>query len=134
VPTHLTSARTGERVEDTFNGIIARAVTAILDARKKTQASQALRKRILGAIAQRDAHGMSKGEVIEAFKGTDAKLVMEELDNLVQMQLLSGDEVGAGAFAATDSLPITFRFQVTPAGRKAAAESSDLDQVIDEAT
>ncbi len=131
-PTVVTSALTGQGVEEAFNGIIARSVDLLVETRHKAQANRLLRHRILSAIARREAHGMSKGELIEAFKSTDPKVVMEELDNLLALELIQQEEYGSMASVNAESIPVTFRFTITPAGVKAATEPEGEDIVVDD--
>lgn len=131
-PSYITSARTGQGVDGVFNEIIARTVDHRLDARRQAQANRILRHRILSAIAHRESLGMSKREVIEAFKATDPKIVMEELDNLVALELILQAGTAPMAFVKTESIPVTYRFSITPAGRKVAAEPETEELVVDE--
>jgi len=132
VPTHVTSALTGQAVEEAFNGIIARTVDRLLEKRQKSQANRVLRHRLLASIARRQSQGMSKGELIEAFKSTDPKIVMEELDNLVALELVQQTEYGPGQGVRTESIPVTFHFAATEAGLRAAQEPESEDLVVDE--
>jgi small GTP-binding protein len=132
VPTHLTSARTGQGVEPAFNQIIARTVDSLLDARRKDQANRALRLQILSAIANREKGGLSKKDLLEAFKGKDPKDILGELSNLVSLDLVEQKESGEKAFVQFDSIPVTFRFTLTGAGRKAVADPQAADAIIDE--
>ncbi len=75
---------------------------------------------------------MSKGELIEAFKSTDPKIVMEELDNLVALELVQQVEYGPGQAVRTESIPVTFHFTATEAGLKVAQEPESEDLVVDE--
>ena len=136
VPTHVTSARTGQGVEQAFNQIIARTVDSLLDARRREQANRALRLQILSAIARREssreASGLSKKDLLEAFKGTEPKVVLQELSNLLQLDLIEQKESGEKAFVQFEAIPVTFRFTLTPAGRKAAADPQAVDLIVDE--
>lgn len=128
----LTSALTGQGVEEAFNGIITRAVDGIMGNRHKAQVNRLLRHRILSAVLKRDTQGMSKADVIEAFKSTDPRIVMEELDNLLALDLIVLDECGPTSSATAESVPVTYHFSITPSGRKVALEPEGEDLVIDE--
>ncbi len=132
VPTILTSAMNGQGVEDAFNGIIGRAVDHLLETRQRSQANRLLRHRILALIARRENEAMSKGELIGAFKGTDPKIVMDELDNLVILGLLEQAEYGPDTSVKTGSIPVSFHFRLTETGRKAATEPESEELVVDE--
>lgn len=131
-PTTLTSALTGQGVEDAFNGLITRAVDHLLATRERSQANRVLRHRILTSIARRENLAMTKGELIGLFKSTDPKVVMEELDTLVALELLEQQEYAPGDPVKTESIPVSFHFRLTEAGEKAAAEPESEDLVVDE--
>jgi len=131
-PSTITSARTGQGVEQTFSGLIARTVDRFLESQRKAQANRLLRQGILSAIAYRESVGMSKREIIEAFKSTDPKDVMQEVDNLVALKLIQPEADDSETFAKTEAIPVTSRFLITDAGRKAVAEPEAADSVIDE--
>ncbi len=132
VPTTITSAMTGQGVEEAFNGIIARTVDHLLEKRRKSQVNRLLRHRLLASIAHRESQGMSKGELIEAFKNTDPRIVMEELDTLMTLELIQQAEYGPGTSVHTESIPVSFHFTITDAGRKVASEPESEDLIVDE--
>ncbi len=122
VSTQMTSARTGQGVEEAFNQIILRSVEGILEGQKRAASRESLRYSLLAAIARKEITGRSKGDLIGAFKAWDPKIVMEELDNLVQLGLIQPAEYTAATFADTQSIPVTSHFTITPAGKEAAAK------------
>ncbi len=128
----MTSARTGVGVEDAFNKTILRAVEAILEGQKAAAAREDLRHQILSAVAHRAITGRSKGDLIGAFKSWDPKVVMEEIDNLVDLGLLSPAEYTAGTFVDTASVPVTAHFTATEEGKKAVLSPPSQDFVVDE--
>lgn len=132
VPSVVTSALSGQGVAEAFDGIIGRAVDHLMETRRKVQANQLLRHRILLAVAGRESKGISKGEVIEAFKTADPKVVMEELNNLVALELIQQKEYGPETRMDAEALPITCHFTATPAGLKTAKESGAEDLVVDD--
>ncbi len=122
VTTQMTSARTGQGVEEAFNQIILRSVEGILDGQKRAASRESLRYSLLAAIARKAITGRSKGDLIGAFKTWDPKIVMEELDNLVDLGLIQPVEYTAVTFVDTQSIPVTSHFTITPAGKEAAAK------------
>lgn len=131
-PTMVTSARTGHGVEEAFNRVILRAVEGILETQKKAQSREGLRYQILAAIAHKEATGRTKGEIIEAFKSWDPKLVMEELDTLVELGLIQPAEYNPATFVDTQSIPVTSHFTITAEGKTAAESPRARDLVVGE--
>ncbi len=132
VSTQMTSAKTGQGVEEAFNQVILRSVEGILDAQKRAAAREDLRYRILAAIAHREDTGRSKGALIDAFKTWDPKVVMEEIDNLVDLRLIQPVEYTAETFVNTQSIPVASHFTITSAGKEAAAKPQTRRLVVDE--
>lgn len=130
VTTKMTSALTGQGVEETFNEIILRSVEGILAGQERAASRESLRYRILAAIAHKDITGRSKGEIIEAFKTLDPKVVMAELDTLVELGLITPVEYTAATFVDTKSIPVTSHFTITPAGKEAVAAPRPRKLVI----
>ncbi len=117
VSTVVTSAKTGERVEEAFNGIILRAVEGILQGLEQDESREGLRRDVLTAIAYREITGRSKGDLIGAFKSWEPQIVMEELDNLVELGLIRPMEYTAATFVDTKSIPVTSHFTITEEGK-----------------
>ncbi len=130
VTTIMTSARTGQGVEDAFNGIILRAVERILEGEKHADQREALRYQILAAIANREITGRSKGDIIGAFKSWDPKLVMKEIDTLVELGLIQPVEYTGAAFVDTQSIPVTSHFTITAAGKQAVLKPPQHKLVV----
>lgn len=131
--TVMTSARTGQGVDEAFNTIILRAVEGILNAAKASESREGLRYQILSAIAHRAITGRSKGELIGAFKSFHPNVVMEELDNLVELGLIAPAEYSASTFVDTKSVPVTAHFTITEEGKKAVLKPPPGVLVVDEA-
>lgn len=130
--THITSAKTGQGVEDAFNRIILRAVEGILVNQRTSEEREGLRYQIMSVLAHREASGRTKGEIIGAFKSWDPKVVMEELDNLVQLGLITPVEYTQATFVNTQSIPVTCHFAITVDGKKAVESSGGQGLVIGE--
>ncbi|HII40407.1 MAG TPA: GTP-binding protein [Thermoplasmata archaeon] len=130
VSTMVTSARTGEGVEEAFNRIILKAVEGILDGEKDAASREGLRYELLSAIAHREVTGRSKGDLIGAFKSWDPKVVMEELDNLVELGLITPAEYTSATFVDTKSIPVTAHFTITAEGKQAVLSPSAKKLVV----
>ena len=130
VSTMVTSARTGEGVEEAFNRIILKAVEGILDGEKDAASREGLRYELLSAIAHREVTGRSKGDLIGAFKSWDPKVVMEELDNLVELGLITPAEYTPATFVDTKSIPVTAHFTITAEGKQAVLSPSAKKLVV----
>src|SRR5437879_10296536 len=83
-PTSLTSAATGEGVEEAFAGIIGQAVDAMMAGEKNRKVRKLLRQRILVFAARREGNGITKSELFSNMRDVEPDEVMEELDNLVR--------------------------------------------------
>ncbi len=132
VSTVITSAKTGQGVEDAFNKVILRSVERILEKGKQTAAREGLRQQLLAMIAHREITGRSKADLIGAFKSWDPKVVMEELDNLVDLGLIRPVEYSAETFVDTKTIPVTSHFTITAEGKQAVASPPSEDVVVDD--
>ena len=130
VTTKMTSALTGQNVEEVFNEIILRSVEGILEGQKESASRESLRYGILSAIAHKELTGRSKGDIIGAFKSSDPKVVMAELDTLVELGLIQPVEYTSATFVDTRSIPVTSHFTITPAGKEAVAAPRPRKLVI----
>ncbi len=117
VTTQTTSARTGQGVEPAFHGIILKAVEGILDARKVSAAREDLRYQILTMIVNKELTGRSKGDLIGAFRSTDPKDIMSEIDTLIDLGLVAPAEYSPESFPGAKTVPVTAHFAITEAGK-----------------
>ena len=85
----------------------------------------------LDAVSKAGPPG-SKGELIGAFKSWDPKVVMEELDNLVDLGLITPTEYTVATFVDTASVPVTSHFTATAEGKTAVASPPSQELVVDE--
>ncbi len=130
--THITSAKTGQGVEEAFNRIILRSVEGILATQKQGEERENLRYQIMSVLAHREASGRTKGEIIGAFKSWDPRIVMEELDNLVQLGLILPLEYTKATFVNTQSIPVTCHFAITEDGKRAVERTGGRGLVVGE--
>lgn len=129
-PTSMTSAVTGEGVEETFAAIIGQAVSDLLAGEKNQKARKTLRQRILSFAARRESVGITKNELFASMRDVKPEEIMEELDNLVRLDLLVQYEAGPKTFLQSSTVPASFRYQVTPLGRKVAAGPTLEDHLV----
>ncbi len=132
VTTQTTSARTGQGVEVAFNGIILKAVEGILAARKESAAREDLRYQILTMIVHKELMGRSKADIIGAFRTTEPKDIMTELDTLVDLGLIAPVEYTPQTFPGTNTVPVTAHFTITEAGKALLAGPRPGRLVVDE--
>jgi Ras family len=130
VPTFMTSARTGQGVEDAFSTIVSRTIDAVLASGKKSRSGRLLRQRMLMLIVDRGS--MSKNELFSDFRGVTPGEVMEELDNLVHLGAVVLDETGALTFAKAAELPGTVRYRATDRGKRIADSPRGEELAIEE--
>ncbi len=128
----ITSARTGQGVDEAFNRIVLQAVEGILAADRRVKERESLRYEILSVIAHRGITGRSKGEIIGAFRSRDPKLIMEEIDNLVELGLIQPVEYSAETFVDTRSVPVNTRFTITEQGKEAVTSPRPGELVVGE--
>ncbi len=128
----ITSARTGQGVDEAFNRVVLQAVEAILAAERRVKEREALRYEVLSVIAHRGITGRSKGEIIGAFKSWDPKVIMEELDNLVELGFIQPAEYTKETFVDTRSVPVSARFTITDDGKEAVASPRPGELVVGE--
>ena len=132
VTTQMTSARTGQGVEAAFNGIILKAVEGILDARKVSASREDLRYQILTTIVHKELTGRSVADLVGAFRTTDPKDLMGELDTLVDLGLIAPAEYTPETFPGTKTVPVTSHFMITAAGKELLAGPRPKQLVVDE--
>ena len=131
-PTFMTSARTGQGVEDAFSTIVSRTVDAVLAKGKQSRTGRLLRQRILLFFAGRDSLGASKNELFAAFRPVVPSQIMEEIDNLVHLDAIALDESGPKTFVKSADLPGTARFRATERGKRIAESPKGEELAIEE--
>jgi hypothetical protein len=130
--TQMTSARTGQGVEEAFNGVILKAVEGILESRKEAASREDLRYQILAMIVRKEITGRSKADLIGAFRTTDPKEIMAELDTLVDLGLIAPAEYTPENFPGTTTIPVTSHFTITAAGRDLLAGPRPKHLVVED--
>ena len=132
VPTFMTSARTGQGVEDAFSTIVSRTVDAILASGKKSTSGRLVRQRILLFLAGRGDRGASKNELFADFKTIPPAQIMEELDHLVRLDALFVEEAGPKVVVKAADVAGTSRYRVTERGRRIAESPKGEELTIEE--
>jgi small GTP-binding protein len=131
VPTFMTSARTGQGVEEAFSTIVSRVVDSVLASGKKTQSGRLLRQRILLFIAGRD-QGASKNELFADFRQVPPGEIMAELDHLVHLDAVALDEAGPKTFVKAADVSGAARYRATARGKRIAESPKGEELAIEE--
>ena len=131
-PTFLTSARTGQAVEDAFTTVVSRTVDAAMASDKKSQNARLVRQRILLFLSEREARGASKNELFVSLKQVEPAQIMEELDHLVRLASVSVEESVPGTFVKSADVAPTSRYRVTARGKRLASSPRDEALMIEE--
>jgi small GTP-binding protein len=118
----MTSALTGEGVEEAFSGIIGRAVDTVVQAGRRRTVKRIMRQKILAFVVRRGFTGVSKPELLASFRDLDYNELMEEIDNMVAIDVLVREESGPG----------TFRVKATERGKEIAASTLWEELVVDD--
>ncbi|HII39995.1 MAG TPA: GTP-binding protein [Thermoplasmata archaeon] len=118
----LTSALTGEGVEEAFSGIIGKAVDSVVQRGNRRTVKRIVRQKILAFVVRRGAAGVSKQEFLTSFKELEHNELIEEIDNLVAIDVIIKEQSGPG----------TFRVKATERGREIAASTLWEELVVDE--
>ena len=132
VPTFMTSARTGQAVEEAFSTIVSRTVDAVLANSKKNLGGRLVRQRILLFIVGRRDRGASKNELFADFKSIPPAQVMEELDHLVRLGALYLEETGLKSIAKAADVALTSRYRATERGKRIAESPKGEELAIEE--
>lgn len=132
VPTFMTSARTGQGVEDAFSTIVSRSVDAVLANTKRNLSGRLVRQRILLFIAGRGDRGASKNELFADFKTIPPAQVMEELDHLVRLDALYLEEAGPKVIVKAADVALTSRYLATARGKRIADSPKGEELTIEE--
>jgi len=125
----LTSARTGQGVEDAFSTIVSLTVDAVLGKGRASRTGRLFRQRILLFIAGRGSLGSSKAELFSEFKAILPAQIMEELDNLVRLEALALDPSGTKTFVKAAEAPGTTRYWATDRGKRIAESPKGGDEL-----
>ncbi len=120
----VTSAKTGQEVERAFELLVDEVVESILQRSRARRLASIASSRILMFAARRGLTGVTKNELLGAFKDLDYHALINEVTNLAKFELVVREEIG----------PANFRIVVTEKGTAALEDANRSDMVIDEPT
>jgi small GTP-binding protein len=109
-PFVLTSAKTGEFVEDAFNSLAIEIVDRAIREEQARAAERGLRSKILTLLAKRGPIGLRKQQFLEILRGIAYDELMQELSSLEREGLVTVAWQG----------PTDFSAQITPLGERSA--------------
>lgn len=121
-PTTMTSALTGKGVEEVFSSLISHAAEEILATSKKRRVTRLVRQKILAFVVRRGTAGVSKNELLMTFKELEYNELMQEVENMARLDVLTKEESG----------PASFRIKATERGCQIAASTLWEELVVDE--
>ncbi|MBI4416424.1 MAG: GTP-binding protein [Euryarchaeota archaeon] len=124
VPYALASAKTGMGVGAAFDALIERVVDRVLERSRARRHLNVLAERMLVFALKRGTVGVTKNELLLAFKGTDYGTIMAEVDALHQLGYVVKEEIGPG----------NFRIILTPLGEASATKPERDEFVVEEPT
>ncbi len=99
-PWAMTSAKTGEFVDDVFNALAVEIVDRALQAEAQA-GEQPLREKILRLLAKRGSMGLKRNQFFGILRGVGAEQLQRELEQLEKDRLIDLAWTGPGDFTAT---------------------------------
>ena len=120
----ITSAKTGQEVGRAFELLVEETVEGILQRSRARRAASIASSRILLFAAKRGRTGVTKNELLVAFKDLDYHALMGEVNNLAKFEFVTVEDIG----------PANFRILVTEKGLTASEDANRASLVIDEPT
>jgi len=121
VPFSLTSARTGEGIENAIHGLIEVMIEVALARSTAKRATKIVGQKILMFAQRRGATGISNKELLTAIRGSDPNLVMEEVEDLHRLGFITMEVSGPGSF----------RIKVTQKGEEEIKESQHTERIVE---
>ncbi len=97
----MTSAKTGEYVDDAFNALAVEIVDRALRAEQARDVERGLRDKLLLLLAKRGALGLKKNQFFEILKGVSYGELQRELDRLEKDGLVKMTWFSPAEFTAT---------------------------------
>jgi small GTP-binding protein len=122
VPYSLVSAKTGAEVERAMSLLLEAVVNNILAKSRARRQGRVVGNRILTFAARRSATGVTKNELLAAFKALDYNVLMGEVGHLERAGLIVIEEIG----------PANFRVVLTAEGEAAANQLGLHSYIVDE--
>lgn len=100
-PWILTSAKTGEFVDDAFNALAVEMVDRAMRTEEAREVERGLRDKILLLLAKRGTLGLKKTQFFEILRGVSYDELQQELNRLEKDGLVAVTWFGPGDFTAT---------------------------------
>lgn len=122
VPYSLVSAKTGSEVERAMSLLLEEIVNSILAKSRARREGRVVGNRILTLAARHGSMGVTKKELLVAFKAMDYNALMGEVGNLERAGLVMIEEIG----------PANFRAVLTAEGEAAASQLGLHSYIVDE--
>jgi len=122
VPYSLVSAKTGSEVERAMSLLLEAVVSNVLAKSRARREGRIIGNRILTFAARRGPTGVTKNELLTAFKAMDYNALMAEVGNLERVGLIVTEQIG----------PANFRVVLTGDGEVAAKKLGLHSYIVDE--
>lgn len=122
VPYSKVSAKTGAEVERAMGLLIEDVVNGVLAESRARRAGRLLGNKILAFAAKRGATGVTKNEILGAFRAQDYDTLMNEVNNLERAGLIVLEEIG----------PANIRAVLTAEGETAVKSLELHSYIVDE--
>ncbi len=97
----MTSARTGEAVDDAFNALAIEIVDRAMRAEAARAQGQSLRDKMLALLAKRGTVGLKKAQFFDILRGVTAQTLQAELEGLEREGLIELKWFSPAEFTAT---------------------------------
>ncbi|HLE45369.1 MAG TPA: hypothetical protein VI915_00055 [Thermoplasmata archaeon] len=124
VPYSLVSAKTGNEVDRAMTLLLEEVVDRLLARSRARRTGRIVGNKILAFALRRGRTGVTKNELLAAFKDLDYTGLMREVEDLEKAGLLTREEMG----------PANFRVLLTEEGERAATREGREDYIVDEVT
>ncbi len=124
MPYSLVSAKTGREVDRAMTLLLEEVVDHLLAKSRARRAGRLAGNKILAFALRRGRTGVTKNELLVAFKDLDYNGLMREVEDLERAGLVVREEIG----------PANFRILLTPEGETAATRLDRADYIVDEVT
>lgn len=120
VPSAMTSAKTGEGVAQAFNTLIERVVEGVLQRGAARRELNAVAEKILAFAHRRGPQGVTRGDLLVAFRGMDYNALIAEVKDLERLGYVASEEIG----------PANFRIMLLPPGEAAVLKQGRTEDFI----
>ena len=122
VPYYLTSAKTNEGVEAAFDSLIEGIVASVLAKSMTRRETKLISERLLDFARRRGNCGVTKNDLLKAFKVTDISSLMKEVEDLNRLGLIILEPTG----------PASFVIRLTDKGEKELESIERTERIVEE--